>query len=266
MKITFVIGSYNRKGYLQLAIDSIRQEIADFNLQAEIIVVDGGSTDGSAEWLIQQKDIITILQYNRGTWKGQEIERRSWGYFMNLGFRCSQGKYICMLSDDCLVIPGAIRNGVDLFEQKLISQEKVGGVAFYWRNWPDMKDYMVGTTLGDKVFINHGLYLRKALEEVDYINENDYHFYNADGDLCLKLWQKDYAIIPAEDSYIEHFAHANAAVKKSNQAMRDVDWNTYLKKWENIFHKPGSEFYGRWIMKKFVDKAKTVKQFQSIGN
>ena len=91
--ISVVLGSYNRLNFLQLAIQSVRAQV-DSQLR-EIIVVDGGSSDGSMEWLLEQKDIITIVQHNRGEWLGKKITRRSWGYFMNLAFKCASAKYVC---------------------------------------------------------------------------------------------------------------------------------------------------------------------------
>jgi glycosyltransferase involved in cell wall biosynthesis len=87
-----VIGSFNRAPFLRLAIESVRRELA--SLASEIIAVDGGSDDGALPWLIAQKDIITIVQHNRGLWRGKPLERRSWGYFMNLGFKCALRKRI----------------------------------------------------------------------------------------------------------------------------------------------------------------------------
>src|SRR3990172_6418377 len=130
--VSVVLGSYNRCQFLPLTIASVRQELE--NVAHEIIVIDGGSSDGALEWLTQQKDIITIVQHNRGVWDGKPIERRSWGYFMNLGFKIAQGKYICMLSDDCLIVPGAIQTGIDLFEHELAIGQKTGAIAFYWRD------------------------------------------------------------------------------------------------------------------------------------
>ena len=82
-------------------------------------MVDGGSTDDSLKWLVGQKDVITIVQHNRGEWNGRPIERKSWGYFMNLAFRAASGKFICMLSDNCLVVPGAIACGLEVFDAAL---------------------------------------------------------------------------------------------------------------------------------------------------
>ncbi len=260
--ISVVLGTYNRLEFLKLTIQSIRQELAGF--RHEILVVDGGSTDGTGKWLIAQKDVITIIQHNRGEWMGKPIERRSWGYFMNLVFKAAKGKYVCMVSDDCLVIPGAIRNGYALFEEKLSKGDRVGSVAFYWRNWPQQKEYRVGLTLGNKMFPNHGLFLKDALEKIGYIDEDTFEFYHADGDLCLKMWDQGYTCIDSPDSFIEHYSHANLKVRTSNAEKQQADWRNYLLKWEGKFYDPAKKNIGDWILKEFDDKYETWKLFSSL--
>lgn len=254
--ISIVIGSFNRKRFIRLTIESVRAELKRCSLTAEIIVVDGGSTDGSLAWLVKQKDIITIVQHNRGDWQGRPLVRRSWGYFMNLGFKSAQGLYICMLSDDCLVVPGAIENGVQLFRQMQSGGEKTGAIPFFWRNWPEQQKYWVGVTFGSTLFVNHGLYLRQAVEEVGYLDEEAYTFYHADGDLCLRLVEKGYSIIPSADSFIEHYSHANEAIREENLKLQHRDWLAYQSKWGHL----GIPEHD-WIECEFSDTGNTVQQF-----
>jgi len=260
--VSIVLGTFNRLRFLKLTIDSIRRELQLSPFSHEIIVVDGGSTDGTLKWLTKQKDIISIVQHNRGEWRSRPIERRSWGYFMNLGFKCAQGKYVCMLSDDCLVVLGAIRKGIELFEERLATGEKVGAVAFYWRNWPEQKKYWVGLTLGNRMFVNHGLYLKDALEAVAYIDEETYFFYQADGDLCLKMWNKGYSCIESPDSYIEHYSHADLEIKGSDREKQQKDSSAYLRKWDGIFYYPEANNTGGWITKEFVDNDFAAVKFK----
>jgi len=258
--ISIVLGTYNRNRFLERTISSIRGN--GINVPYETIVIDGGSNDGTIDWLKDQKDIITIIQHNRGNKPdGSLIKRRSWGYFINLGFKIAQGKYLLLLSDDCLLVPDAINNGYDQFESLLNQGKNVGGLSFYWRDWPEKKDYFVINLFDKKLLmINHGLFLRSAVKEVGWIEENDYDFYCADGDLACKLWDAGFSIIPSENSFVEHFSHANMKVRKSNLSSKEKDFNNFYSKWEGKFYtKDGSE--GELSYKKHKDVFKTYKQF-----
>lgn len=264
-EISVVIGSYNRLNLLILCLEAVREELKDFKY--EIIVVDGGSTDGTTEWLLQQKDIITIVQHNRGEWRGKPIKRRSWGYFMNLGFKAAQGKYICMLSDDSLIIPGAIQNGYNFFEEKQNEGIKLGGVAFYFRDYPVRKKYAVAVNVGN-LYVNHGLYLNKALKEVDYISEDEYHFYFADTDLVLKMKQKGYEILASKKSFVEHYFEATPQIRASNNDdKKEKDRLWLIEKWCGVaYPKEEKEKYlkkvGYWdyFDGKFKDKDRTINK------
>lgn len=236
--VSVVLGSYNRHPFLEKTIESVRAN--QIRVPYEIIVVDGGSTDGSLEWLLTQKDVITIIQHNRGEFQGKPIERRSWGYFMNLGFKAAQGTYILMISDDCLLLPEAVNRGLERFENLLAQRRRIGAVALYFRNWPHETEYYVQRTLGGKLFVNHGLYLRTAMEAVGWADEERYIFYKADGDLCLKMWQAGYEVVDCPGAYVEHHAHANPAVRETNvNEVLDHDRKAYIERWTGIYYHPG---------------------------
>lgn len=261
-KISMVIGSFNRCKLLQLCIDAVRRELDGESY--EIIVVDGGSTDGTVEWLTQQKDIISIIQHNRGEWNGKTIERKPWAYFMNLAFKCASGKYICMLSDDSLIVPGAILNGVDLFDEMLEQGVKLGGVAFYFRDYPVRKKYAVAVNVGN-LYVNHGLYLNAAMKEVGYCDEA-YHFYFSDTDLCLKMKAAGYKVIPSKTSFVEHYFEATPEIRASNNDERKLaDRQRLIDKWKGSAYPENEASYyqkhvGRWSYhpRRFEDPNKTI--------
>jgi GT2 family glycosyltransferase len=264
--VSVVLGSYNRKTFLTYAIDSIRNELKDAEFPYEIIVIDGGSNDGSVEWLLKQKDTITIIHHNRGTWLGKPLVRRSWGYFMNLGFKAAQGKYVCMLSDDCLVIPGAIKNGYKYFEDNLKSGINTGAIAFFWRNWPEQSKYVVFKFYGI-ININHGLFLRNALEKVGFIDEENYMFYAADVDLSFKLHLAGYKLLISENSFIEHYMHANNSSRIDNLSSHDDDNNNFISKWKHLLPDIDYSPENRAVLieKEFKDTTDTIRIFKKLS-
>jgi GT2 family glycosyltransferase len=262
-ELSFVLGSYNRRKFLERAIQSIRQN--GIEVPYEIIVVDGGSTDGSLKWLSKQKDILTIVHHNRGSFRGKPLERRSWGYFMNLGFKCARGRFIVMISDDTLLVPQAAMNALHHCEKLQAQGRKVGAVAFYWREWPQEQEYKVGLALGDRMFVNHGMFLREAVEEVGWIEEESFQFYYADVDLSLKLWRKGYEVVDCPAAFVEHFRHSNRQVRRRNLHHEGADRSAYLEKWGNEFFNPEKHAAGKWIYYDYNDSCKTAKKFPKIN-
>jgi GT2 family glycosyltransferase len=220
-EISYVLGSFNRRPLLERAVESIRADCA--GLRHEIIVVDGGSTDGSIAWLCDQADVISIVQHNRYQRGGEDRRRMSWGRFMNIGFRAASAPWIAMISDDCLLLPGSTRAALERVAAAERAGLKVGGCAYYFRNWPLEDAYYVQRTLGGNLMVNHGLYAREALEAVGYANEDDYGFYKADSDLSLKLWKAGYAVTDSPASICEHFMSPGEAVRQSNNELMDHD-------------------------------------------
>ena len=256
--ISIVIASYQRKVLLQKTIEIIRTN--NIKLPFEIIVIDGGSDDGSIEWLTQQKDIITIVQHNRGDFNGKPIKRKSWGYFMNLCFKAAQGFFVLMLSDDCLLLPNAVNNAIDCYSHMQSAGKKIGGIAFYFRNWPEEDRYYVRKTLGGKLMVNHGIFLKEALESVNYADEDRYIFYKADGDLCLKMWQAGYEIIDCPTSFVEHYYDPDESVRHTNNAVLKQDKKAYKKRWQGIYYSSNKSSLREKLYSEMKDENYTAEE------
>ncbi len=242
--VSIVLGTYNRLAFLQATIASIRASRID--VPYEVIVVDGGSKDETIQWLVGRRDIITVVQHNRETIGKTTKRKRSSGYFMNLGFKCAEGRYICLISDDSVVHPDTIANGVRRFDRELAQGRRLGGLAFYWRSWPEESKYRVCRTFSDHLMVNHGLFLREAVEEVGWIEEELYSFYCADGDLSLKLWRAGYEVEACEEALVEHCERAGTRLREANLSSAGTDWDKYTARWSGIYFDPAKPYVGRW--------------------
>ena len=98
--------TFNRLDRLKRCTDKTRQNVTTFS---EVIVVDGGSNDGSREWLGGQADLRVIL----------EPEREGAVRAFNKGFKAATGRYVMWLNDDAYPLPGAVEAAVDLIQRPL---------------------------------------------------------------------------------------------------------------------------------------------------
>jgi rSAM/selenodomain-associated transferase 2 len=110
MNVSIVIPVLNERECLPLAVKSVRQALP----QAQIIVADGGSIDGSREWTLAQPDIEFI-----GAVRGKGLQQ-------NAGAARAVGDALLFLHADCQLPPDA---AVEL-ECALTDKKTAGGCFF----------------------------------------------------------------------------------------------------------------------------------------
>lgn len=96
--ISVVVPAYNYAHYLPRALDSVVPQLQD---DTEIVVVDDGSTDGTAELLerytVKLPSLRVLRQANAGA-----------GAARNAGIRAARGRYILPLDADDELVPAAL--------------------------------------------------------------------------------------------------------------------------------------------------------------
>lgn len=94
MDVSVVTPSLNMLGYLKRCVSSVRDQD---RVECEHIVVDGGSTDGTVEWLAQDPSLIGAVGRDRGMYDA-----------VNRGFRRAQGRIVAHLNCDEQYLPGTL--------------------------------------------------------------------------------------------------------------------------------------------------------------
>ena len=167
-------------------------------------MVDGGSTDGTREWLRsrwRQDDLAVILEPKReGAVKA-----------FNKGFRAARGYYCMWLNDDAFPLPGSVEAAVATIERPGL--DDVGIVAFYHNfrgernilDWVehDGRKYALCHVRGYP-YANFGLIRRSLLERIGFADER-YYFFGFDPDLSLKVQlDEGLKVIGCREALIHH--------------------------------------------------------------
>lgn len=93
MKLSVVITTLNNREQLCASLDAVTPQLPP---EAEVIVVNGPSTDGTSGTVRDRSDVDVLV----------EISERSRSVSRNAGLECVEGEAVAYLGDDCVVEPG----------------------------------------------------------------------------------------------------------------------------------------------------------------
>ncbi len=111
MKISVVIPTHNKVGLLERTLEALAKQDMAPQDQWEMVVVNDGSTDGTAEYLDKRPQVadVPLVVVTPPNNVGRAKAR-------NLGARAARGDWILFLDDDIVVPPGLLRAHLSLLE------------------------------------------------------------------------------------------------------------------------------------------------------
>ncbi len=101
--VSVIIPTFNRVDLLKLTVKSVREQTFQ---DSEIIVVNDGSSDGTAEWLATQEDIRSFDRTNSGIAASR-----------NFGAQAARGQWFAFLDHDDLWAPDKLQLQVDFISK-----------------------------------------------------------------------------------------------------------------------------------------------------
>jgi glycosyltransferase involved in cell wall biosynthesis len=186
--ISIVTGTLDRKHLL----GNLIKNTVESSDKLELVLVDGGSTDGTQEY-------IKNLAHERI--KLIEIGRRSpYPHYMNLGIKNATYDWICQWNDDAILVNkwneviSELDNNHDfyLFNWKYGAYEDINNEDWI-RGTDIITDDRGGWWLTDKyevygeIVMNYGVYNKKIFKEIGMYS-NDFHYYYCDGDMSRRAY------------------------------------------------------------------------------
>jgi len=210
MKTSIIIPVRNQLALTRLCVDSIRKYTRPGSY--ELIIVDNGSTDGTAEWLERQPDVRAIrLADNAG-----------FPAACNRGLAEARGDNLLLLNNDTVVTP----RWLDNLSDALLSDGRVGAVgpvtnaasyqtaiSVVYRNLEEMWRFAEAHNRPDPAKREERVKLvgfcllikREAFEKTGFLDERFTPGNYEDDDYSMRLRLAGYRLLLCRDTFIHHF-------------------------------------------------------------
>lgn len=230
MLLSVVTGTYNRLPYLTRMMQSVRDTLPA-SLPYDFVICDGGSTDGTLEWLREQTD-VTVIEH--GELKGAIRA------FTDAGMAAT-GEFTILANDDITFEPGAILRALAYLE----SQPNCGAVAVAddrpAPGYENVSGYKVQTMTartarGTPVSVPYaqvGLYRTWLMQHVGVWGADDPMMgqgktYGADNWLTARILEQGYSVDAVEGVHVNDLI-PNDALREHNYRVEQKNPSVYYK-------------------------------------
>ncbi len=226
MKISIVTGTYNRLPYLERMIDSARNSVPK-GIELEFVVVDGGSTDDTLDWLKAADDVVLI---EHASLLG--VQRA----FCD-GAKAATGDYVILANDDIRFLGDGIVCAFTYLE----NNPNCGAVAFADNRTGqgghgNVYDVQYMPAHGrDKwvVYAQVGMYPRDIGDRAGWWGIDDPELptitYGVDNYLSSRIWEMGYSVDAVEGCRV----HDEIADDILRKRMNEGNSNGYFKRYPN---------------------------------
>jgi glycosyltransferase involved in cell wall biosynthesis len=204
--ISIVTGTLDRLDYLKRVIENT----VDSNDLLELVLVDGGSTDGTIEYLRSlNHDRIKLIEYG---------ERSYYWHYMNLGIENSSHEWVCQWNDDVIM-----ESSWDAVIEKLEDS-----IDFYLFSWKESAGEYVIYDTENELVLNYGIYNKKIFRDIG-MYDTSYKYYFCDGDLSFRSKQFGFSYEKLYDikcQSLTRFGPEKKAIMENYQR----EWDNYQEK------------------------------------
>lgn len=257
--MTIVIPSFDGRSLLEQNLGGVVAEVASWPRMARVVVVDDGSSDGTAEWLRESWPQVQLVRLERN---------RGFAAAMNAGFAAADGEVVVALNNDMRVESGFLGPLVEALRDPEVfavgcrtllegdgGDEGVTEGEFRRgrlgvlqpglgrdgvRDWPSRP-----------ILYAHGgaaAYRLAAVRELGGFDPMYAPFYWEDLDLCYRAWKRGWKVTYKPGSVVHHRHQATIGRYYPLEAVRQtMAANMLLFTWKNVSDGPLMRSHMTWL-------------------
>ena len=254
--VSVIIPSYDGRDHLALClpalIDALRRSEAT---PWEVIVSDDGSADGTSAWLEEAHPRVRVVRSEANTGfqsavtRGLAAAQHELVYFLNNDIRVRRGFLSPLVRhfDDPRVFAAASREVLD--GQPDDGPDHLPVVRFrfgiWWHRYETIEPRLRDAVPVLFVSMGHGLFRRRMLDELGFLDPRFEPFYFEDQDLCFRAWQRGWQCLYEPASEVSGRHQGTIGRLHSAAAIRRIHWrNRFRFQWKNL---PGPRFRVRQL-------------------
>jgi len=201
-----LVATYNRLALLKSVVDAIEHGT---RTPHELVVIDGGSTDGTIDYLHADPRITPVLQ-------GELIGTAR---CYNRVWRHVDSTYTCWLSDDTEIVPGALDTAIAILD----GDAAIGMVGLKMKDTKGpgrFEPYRGGVSEFGILNCNHGVFRTALGRQIGFFNEG-YRSYMIDPDITASILATGHRVVMTREVAVLH--HREWAEKEGDEKVaRDM--------------------------------------------
>lgn len=236
---SIILPTINGLPLLQQAIGSIRTYTNPYKTPFELIVVDNGSTDGTAEWCAREGVKLIALPKNEG-----------FPAACNRGLRLAKGDYLLLLNNDVTVSEGWLSGMLDVLNN-VAGAGMVGPVSNYvsgrqqvpypcatmdefHRTAADVRARQLGAEPIVRLVGFCLLFKRKVYEAVGSLDERFSPGHYEDDDYCLRARMLGFGLYMCRSVFVHHQGSASFKNGDAEALAELIERNRrlFIEKWQ----------------------------------
>lgn len=217
-QISVIIPLWNGRSYIDACLDALLAASAHCEVPVEILVVDNGSTDGSAQWVANHFPQVRLIRNGRNL---------GFAGGCNVGLRAANGETLVLLNQDTEVSPTwltALAAAVDessvvgslafLADRQTIQHaggriEWPLGIAHHLGYGEPLAERWQKPAQVDFVTAAAMAFPRPLLDEIGFFDERFWPGYYEDVDFCYRAREVGYSICYQPDAILIHQEQAS---------------------------------------------------------